>query len=485
VYEDDFTEDVDSFLERDIQYDEQGNRLVANTNSNGRFHTDWLNMFFPRLRVARDLLREDGVIFISIDDNEVFNSRKLCDEVFGEANFIGQFIWERAFAPKNDARYISNSHDYVLMYAKSLNNFNIGKLPRTDEANARHKNPDNDPRGNWISGDLTVKTYNPNTDYEIITPSGKVVKPPHGVCWRVAKEKFTELVADNRVWFGETGENVPRLKRFLSEIQEGMTPTSILFYKDVGHSQEGRQEVRALFDGEGLFDGPKPIRLMNRLLTLANTDNDSIILDFFSGSASTAHAVMQFNAENGGKRKFIMVQLPEVCDENSEAYKAGYKNICEIGKERIRRAGAKIKTNSPLTTENLDIGFRVLKLDSSNMKDVFYTPEELAQMNFDFDGFTDNIKSDRSGEDLLFQVMLELGVPLSAKITHKDGLWCVDDNYLIACFDRVDTDLITEIAKQKPYYAIFRDSSFANDSAMVNFEQVFNTYSPSTIRRVL
>ena len=485
VYEDDFAEDAGEFLRRDGQYDEQGNRMAANLDSNGRFHTDWLNMIYPRLRVARDLLTDDGAIFISIDDSEQDNLRKICDDVFGSANFVAQLIWQRAYAPKNDAKFVSNSHDYVLMYAKAINNFQIGRLPRTEEADARYSNPDNDPRGVWQSDNLSVKTYSPSGDYPITTPSGRVVEPPAGRCWSLSKNSFFERLQDNRIWFGADGNGVPRIKRFLHELKfDGMAPTSILLFKEVGHSQEGAQEVGKILGG-GYFDGPKPVRLLRHLLTLANLKKDSIILDFFSGSATTAHAVMQLDAEDGGNRKFIMVQLPEVCAEDSEAAKAGYSTICEIGKERIRRAGAKIKDEAGLTAPNLDLGFRVLKLDSSNMKDVYYTPDEYAQINFNLEGFTDNIKDDRSDEDLLFQVMLDLGIPLSAKITQDGNVFTVDDNYLIACFKQVDTALITEIAQRKPYYAVFRDSSFGSDSAMVNFEQVFNTYSPQTIRRVL
>ena len=485
VYEDDFAEDTSEFLRRDGQYDEQGNRLTPNLDSNGRFHTDWLNMIYPRLRVARDLLTDDGVIFISIDDNEVTQLRKICDEVFGERNFVAELVWERAYSPKNDAKFISNSHDYVVMYTKNINDFVIGRLERTAEANARYTNPDNDPRGVWKPSDLSVKTYNASADYPITAPSGRVIEPPAGRCWRLSKNAFLERLQDNRIWFGSDGNSVPQMKRFLSELKfEGMAPQSIMFYKDVGHSQEGAKEVTALLEA-GAFDGPKPVRLLRRLLTLANLEKDNIILDFFSGSATTAHAVMQINAEDGGKRKFIMVQIPEACPEGSEAFKAGYKTICEIGKERIRRAGTKIKADNPLTTQNLDTGFRVLKLDSSNMKDVYYTPEEYAQMSFSFDGFTDNIKEDRTDEDLLFQVMLDLGIPLSSKIEQDGKTFTVNGNYLIACFGEVDTALITEIAKQQPYYAVFRDSSFVSDSALVNFEQVFKTYSPNTIRRVL
>ena len=312
----------------------------------GRFHTNWLNMMFPRLRLAANLLRDDGVIFISIDDNEIDNLKKLCNEVFGEENFIAQLIWERAYSPKNDAKYISNSHDYVLMYAKKLEDFKIGRLPRTEEANARYSNPDNDPRGEWKSTDMSVKTFSESGNYPITTPTGNVVYPPAGRCWSLSRSTFEEKLKDNRISFGANGDGAPRIKTFLSELKyDGMSPTSILFYKDVGHSQEGRQELKKLFDDKGYFDGPKPIRLLNRLLTLANVQNDDIILDFFSGSATTAHAVMQLNAEDGGNRQFICVQLPELCSEKSEAFKAGYKNICEIGKERIRRAGKKILGN--------------------------------------------------------------------------------------------------------------------------------------------
>ena len=294
----------------------------SNPETMGRYHTNWLNMMYPRLRLAANLLRDDGVIFISIDDNEVTNLRKICDEVFGEENFVAQLIWERAYSPKNDAKYISNSHDYVLMYAKYIEKFVIGRLPRTEEANARYQNPDNDPRGVWKSTDMSVKTYSEVGNYPITTPSGRTIYPPAGRCWSLSRKSFDEKLKDNRISFGSNGDGAPRIKTFLSELKyEGMAPQSILFYKDVGHSQEGRQELKKVFDDKGYFDGPKPVRLIRRLLTMANTDNDSIILDFFSGSATTAHAVMQLNAEDGGNRQFIMVQLPEVCDEKAKLIK--------------------------------------------------------------------------------------------------------------------------------------------------------------------
>ena len=535
VYNDDFAQSRDAFEETSGLFDEAGNQTIdpmqRNTESNGRFHTDWLNMIYPRLKVARDLLSDDGVIFISIDDNEVENLRKICDEIFGEHNFIAQLIWERAYSPKNDAKYVSNSHDYVLMYSREISNFIIGRLPRTDEANARYSNPDNDPRGVWKASDMSVKTYNAACDYPITTPSGQIVEPPAGRCWRLK---------DNRIWFGPEGKSVPAIKRFLNELKfDGMAPTSILFYKDVGHSQEGAQEVVSLFGDKGVFDGPKPVRLLLRLLTLANLKDDSIILDFFSGSATTAHAVLKNNVEKFLSCRFIMVQLPEKIDPDSNTYKAGYKNICEIGEERIRLAGKQVLDNLentlktkeirldkilnakpsatvqlllsdkrkeiakavyekeavPLMNEiedikakikKLDIGFRVLKLDSSNMQDVYYRPEEFSERTL----FEDNIKPDRTPEDLLFQVMLDLGIELSSKIETKQiggkSVYFVDSNYLIACFDEdVNEDTITEIAKMHPVYFVMRDASAAKDNVIDNFGQIFSYYSPETICKIL
>ena len=501
VYEDDFSQTAGEFRDKSGMFDEDGNMILqnyeVNSESNGRFHTDWLNMIYPRLKVARDLLTEDGVIFISIDDNEVENLRKVCDEVFGERNFIAQLIWERAFSPKNDARFVSNSHDYVLMFTRNIDSFVIGRLDRTAEANARYSNPDNDPRGVWMSSDISVKTYNAACDYPITTPSGKIIEPPAGRCWRLSKKAFFERLQDNRIWFGPNGDNTPRIKRFLSELKfDGMAPTSILFYKDVGHSQEGAQEVVSLFGDKGVFDGPKPVRLLQRLITLANLKDDSIVLDFFSGSATTAHALMKTNLEKGTDRKFILVQLPEkVSDKKKDQ---GYGTICEIGKERIRRAGKKIleelatkKAENGLFDKEseptrLDVGFRVLKLDTSNMQDVYYTPEDSSAATL----FDDNVKPDRTPEDLLFQVMLEYNLPLSAKIERKTiagkEVFSVNDDYLIACFDEnVNETVITEVAKRKPLYFIMRDSSLSSDQVADNFEQIFNAYSKDTIRRIL
>ena len=501
VYEDDFSQTAGEFRGKSGMFDEDGNMILqnyeVNSESNGRFHTDWLNMIYPRLKVARDLLTEDGVIFISIDDNEVENLRKVCDEVFGERNFIAQLIWERAYSPKNDARFISNSHDYVIMFAKNIDNYVIGRLDRTDEANARYQNPDNDPRGVWKPSDLSVKTYNAECDYPITTPTGRIIEPPAGRCWSLSKKVFFERLQDNRIWFGSDGNSVPCIKRFLTELKyDGMAPTSILFYKEVGHSQEGAKEVVSLFGDKGVFDGPKPVRLLQRLITLANLKDDSIVLDFFSGSATTAHALMKTNLEKGTDRKFILVQLPEkVSDKKKDQ---GYGTICEIGKERIRRAGKKIleelatkKAENGLFDKEseptrLDVGFRVLKLDTSNMQDVYYTPEDSSAATL----FDDNVKPDRTPEDLLFQVMLEYNLPLSAKIERKTiagkEVFSVNDDYLIACFDEnVNETVITEVAKRKPLYFIMRDSSLSSDQVADNFEQIFNAYSKDTIRRIL
>ena len=498
VYEDGFSQASATYSGNSGQTDSEGNRLFQNTESNGRFHTDWLNMIYPRLKVAKDLLSEDGVIFISIDDHEQENLKKVCEEVFGGRNFIAELIWQRAFSPKNDAKFISNSHDYIRMYAKNIDHFVIGRLDRTEEANARYSNPDNDPRGVWMSSDISVKTYNAECDYPITTPSGKVIEPPAGRCWRLSKKAFFERLQDNRIWFGPNGDNTPRIKRFLTDLKfDGMAPTSILLFKEVGHSQEGAQEVVSLFGDKGVFDGPKPVRLMERLLTLANLYEDSIVLDFFSGSATTAHAVMKRNVEKDMKCRFILVQLPEKISDKKKDQ--GYATICEIGKERIRRAGRKLleeKTKmtregglfSQVAEENpkLDVGFRVLKLDSSNMEDVYYKPEESSVATL----FEDNVKPDRSGEDLLFQVMLECNLPLSAKIqTEKIAgkeVFSVNDGYLIACFDEdVNEAVITAVAKRKPYYFIMRDRSLSSDNVADNFEQIFQAYSKETIRRIL
>lgn len=476
VYHDDFAMSADEYAEASGAVDELGNKYIKNMDSNGRFHSDWCSMMYSRLMVARTLLSEDGVIFISIDEHEEENLKKISNEIFGCSNFVGTIIWERAFAPKNDAKYLSDSHDYVLVFAKTIDKFQIGLLPRSEEANARYKNPDNDPRGPWTADNMTVKTYSANYDYEIVTPNGSVMSPPNGRCWFTSKERMDKLIQENRVWFGETGGNMPRLKRFLCDVQQGMTATTIWKYTEVGHNQEGRQELKKLFDNKGYFDGPKPLRLISRILTIANLSANSIILDFFSGSATTAHAVMQLNAEDGGKRKYIMVQLPEETPEDSEARKAGYNTIPEIAKERIRRAGKKIKEDSPLTTADLDTGFRVFRLDEGNYEDVKRSPKEFKQDQLDL--FLNNIKTDRNDLDLLFGCMLDWGVQLSLPMTQEvvDGktIYTVNDGDLVACFaENVSEDVVKAMAEKMPLRVIFRDSCFAQDADKINIYETF------------
>lgn len=502
VYNDDFAMDSDEYMGASGQYDEQGNRLFQNTESNGRFHTDWLNMIYPRLKVAKDLLADDGVIFISIDDNEQANLKKICDEIFGETNFIAQIVWERAYAPVNLKKHFSENHDYIACYAKDATATMCNGLPKSVDALSRYKNIDNDRRGPWKAADSTVGPAVVERVYPLTLPSGRIVYPSSGRCWLYSESKFKELIADNRVWFGSDGDSVPSIKKFANEVKQTMTPMTIWKYSEVGHSQDAAKRLMELFDGHDFFDYPKSVDLIKRCTQLYSS-KDCLIIDFFSGSATTAHAVMQLNAEDGGNRKFIMVQLPEKCDEKSEAYKAGYKTICDIGKERIRRAGKKIlqesgvcrvesgvDDNSTLHTSNstLDIGFRVLKLDSSNMKDVYYKPSDYSQ------GFLgqleDNIKADRTPLDLLFQVMLDLGKPLSAKIEEREiagkHVFVVDDNDLVACFDSNVTEVVVKtIAQLKPLYAVFRDSGLSSDSVGANFDQIFATYSPNTTRKVL
>ena len=485
IYRDDYKLSQLEYEEGIGVCDEDGDRLFKNTETNGRFHSDWCSMIYSRLMLARNLLTDDGVMFISIDDHEQENAKKICGEIFGESNFVAELIWERAFSPKNDAKYVSNSHDYVLMYAKNISKFVIGRLPRTEKANARYSNPDNDPRGVWMSSDISVKTYNAENDYPITAPSGRVIEPPTGRCWRLSKKAFLERLQDNRIWFGPDGDGVPRIKRFLTDLKhEGMAPTSIMFFKDVGHSQEGSQEVTKLL-GAGAFDGPKPIRLMMRLLTLANLRDDSIILDFFSGSASTAHAVLQNNAENSKHCKYVMVQIPQECDEKGEAYQAGFKNICEIGKERIRRAAKKIIEE---TEAEIDYGFRVLKLDDTNMRDVYYSADEYDQNMLAL--LESNIKDDRTDLDLLFGCLLEWGLPLSLPYRSEDIEGCKVHTYnegdLIACFhENIPDSVVKEIAKKQPLRAVFRDSSFPNSPAKINIGEIFKLIAPDTRVKVI
>jgi adenine-specific DNA-methyltransferase len=482
IYEDNFSQSDIKYKNNSGQLDDEGNQLVQNTRSNGRFHTDWLNMIYPRLKLAKDLLTTDGVIFISIDDNEYGDLRKICDEIFGKQSFLATFVWKRRASSQLDKSKCSTDHEYVLAYkGKEFTAFR-----GVDKDYKGYSNPDNDPRGPWTPGDLTVGMtgdMRPNQYYDLVDPkTGKVYKANYNRVWSYIPESMNQLIADNRIVFPEDTSKRPMRKRFASELDSDTNPQST-WMDSVGMNTEGTKQMYDLF-GKTFFPYTKPVSLI-KLLILQATKKNSTVLDFFSGSGTTAHAVMQLNAEDGGNRKYIMVQIPEETDEKSEAYKAGYKNICEIGEERIRRAGKKIKEE---TGADIDYGFRCFKVDSSNMKDVYYRPADVKQEQIDI--FTDNIKEDRTPEDLLIQVMLDLGVLLSSKVERTEiagkKVFSVDDGYLIACFDQDVTDeVVTAIAKQHPFYAVFRDSSMADDSVAANFEQIFKTYSPETVRKVL
>ena len=469
-------------------FDDDGNRFEVNDSAEARYHSNWCSMMYPRLKLARNLLRDDGVIFISIDDNEVTNMRKLSDEVFGESNFVAQCVWQKIHSTKNDAQYLSENHEYVLLYARTKDNLDVGLLPRTEAMNERYKNPDNDPRGPWQSGDLVASGERSTGHYIITSPiSGKQFDVPQGKHWVYSEDNLKALVASGQIYFGVDGNAFPRKKRYLSEVQDGRTPNTLWLCEDVGHNQSAAREVKALFDDNKYFDFPKPVALLSQMLRLGAPDKDSLVLDFFSGSATTAHAVMQLNAEDGGSRRFIMVQLPEPCDEDSEAANAGYENICELGKERIRRAGKKIAEENATTAPNLDIGFRVLKLDSSSLRD---TSATVSDTNQEFANF-ERVLSDRSAEDLLFQMLLETHIPLSDPIEVMKGggnkVFFVGGTGvgvpLIACLDakaKMTTEFFVEIAKLKPSIAFFRDEAFVDDSVRTNLQQVFNQFSPTT-----
>lgn len=499
VYNDDFSQSSEEYMETSGQYDEDGNRLVKNLESNGRFHTDWLNMIYPRLKVAKDLLSDDGVIVISINEAESENLKKLCDEIFNEKNFICRFVWDtkKAAQGMTTANMVVDNHEYVFVYAKNSEGFRFFGLDRDVENG--FSNPDNDPRGLW------KRQYLQRLGQGL--PTRTIIDPRTGNSFSFetpyTQEKLNRWIQEGRIIFPEDTNKYPARKEFLNEYENRQQlVTSLGLYA----TKATTEKLYEIFDGVKIFTNPKPDILIKFLIN--QCIREGIILDFFSGSATTAHAVMQLNAEDGGNRKFIMVQLPEECDEKSEAYKAGYKTICEIGEERIRRAGKKILDefsgnrgkdlgdsengslipNSQSLTPKLDIGFRVLKLDSSNMQDVYYNPNAMRQSLLD--ETIDNVKADRTPLDLLFQVMLDLGVELSAKIEEKQvngkTYFVVNGNDLIACFDEdIDNSVITEIAKQNPLYAVFKSTSFATDSASINNEQLFKTYSPATVIKVI
>ncbi|KND18260.1 hypothetical protein AFK20_11755 [Enhydrobacter aerosaccus] len=487
IYNDDFAADTAEFFERSGQVDADGNRLVANTESNGRFHSDWLSMMYSRLKLARNLLSDDGVLFISCDDNEQANLIKICNEILGENNFLASVIWKKKYGIQNDAKYFSINHDYIIAFCKQKNLYQQNYLPRTNEQDARYKNLDNDPRGVWKSENFSVGRVTEKDRYEIITPSGRKVTPPEGRSWVYSKEKFDGLNADNRIWFGKNGDNVPSLKNFLSEVKSGRTASTIWEYSEVGHTDKAKKDLKSLFDNQSYFDYPKPIELIAQIARLA-TNQDSIIIDFFAGSSTTAHAVMQLNAEDGGNRQFIMVQIDEPTDPKSEAFKAGYPTIAEISKERIRRAGAKIKTDNADKDgiNELDTGFRVLKIDTTNMADIYYRPEDYSQDLLAT--LENNIKPDRSDEDLLFQFMLDTGVPLSlpierTELSSKSGghtIYQVGGNSLIASLDYIDANMVNDIAALNPLKFITSERAIATDSDKTNIKERFKQLSPHT-----
>ncbi len=487
VYDDDFAEDADSFLRKSLQTSSTGEKLVANLESNGRFHSDWLSMMYARVRLAKNLMTEDGVFLASIDDGEISNLRKICDEIFGEEQFAAQIIWKKRNTPPND-KIIGAQHDYILLYVKTdLSGINL--RPRSQDQIDRYKNPDKHPKGPWVAGDLTSNVkggrYSAALHYPITNPkTGKQFYPPNNGNWRFNLEKIERLIAEDEIYFGRDGEQAPKLKRFLRDVKDGTTWTSLWDFAP--YNSSGSNEMGDIFGNSVIFENPKPIGLLEYIVELGSGP-DAIVLDFFAGASTTAHAVMRKNAEDGGNRQCIMVQLPEACTESSEAFKAGFGTIAEVSKERIRRAGQKIKADNAdkPDIDKLDIGFRVLKIDTSNMAEVYYTPDALKQQ--DLLGMVDNVRPDRTPEDLLFQVLLDWGVDLTFPIVREQvagrGVFFVDNNALAACFvsdGSVDEAFVKELAKRKPLRAVFRDAGFANDNARINVEQIFKTLSPNT-----
>lgn len=489
IYRDDFSQSLEEYNEQSGVYDEEGDRLFKNTDSNGRFHSDWCSMMYSRLMLARNLLTIDGIIFISLDDGEFENLRKICDEIFGEKNFLECLIWKKRATPPND-KNIGRIHEFIFCYAKDIENVSLGLLPRDDKSIARYSNPDNDPRGPWVASDLSANGKGgrivKSCIYPITNPiNGNEYLPSEGRCWLFNKEKMESWIKEGRVSFREN-TGAPFLKRYLSEVRQGLTLPTIM--TEFGYSQTSASEGDQLFGVKGIFEYAKPTTLLNPLIRVGAQHDDDIILDFFSGSSTTAHAIFQLNAELQTKKKFIMVQIQEQCSKTSTAYKAGYKNICEIGKERIRRAGKKIKEESPLTTQDLDIGFRVFKLDDTNMEDVYYSVDDYSQGMLPM--LESNIKPDRTDLDLLFGCLLEWGLPLSmpysSEIIEGYTVHTYNDGDLIACFDEnIPDSVIKEIAKKQPLRAVFRDSSFANSPSKINVGEIFKLLAPDTRVKVI
>ena len=470
IYNDDFKQTRRSYETEAGITDDEGNVVRDDglrTNTGGHKHSNWLNMMYPRLFLARNLLRQDGVIFVSIDDNEVHNLRLMMNEIFGEENFVAQIIWERAYAPVNLKHHFSESHDYIVCFARNIDQLGRLSLKRNEEADARYKNPDNDPRGPYKADNFSVGPANPKNIYEIITPSGRRILPPSGRSWLFSQERTNELIADNRVWFGKEGNNAPAYKRFLSEVKDGVTPMTVWKYTDVGHSQDATKEVKDLFDGVAYFDYPKPAKLIKQLASLCIDGND-IILDFFSGSGTTAHAVTELNAEDGGNRRWICVQLPELTDEKSEAYKAGYRTIADIARERIRRAGAKIRADqadklASLDTP-LDLGFRAYRVDDSNFKqwnELVSDPEEIRQQAL---ANLDPLEEGTTDEDLLTELLLKRGISPLAKIEQHDNFCLIPSEKLAICLAHSMTEeLFATILATSPSCVILLDRAFSDD----------------------
>lgn len=484
IYPDDYGMTQDEYDDAAGMYDKDGNKVFQeNFNSNPRYHSKWCSMIYQRLLLARDFLTNDGAIFISIDDKEQANLKKICDEVFGGANFVATVVWQHSIQPKGYLGNFSIQHSYVLIYCKDALSFKLGSLERTDEDNKAYSNPDNDPKGPWRSGDVRNALYRPNLIYDIVSPSGKIIKPCENG-WRWSKEAVDEKIKTGEIIFNKNETRIIR-KIYLSNL-EGRAPETIWFGKDVGTTREGVSELKQLF-GQAPFDTPKSTKLLKRCITLMN-DPEMLIMDFFSGSATTADAIMQMNAEDGGHRTYIQIQYPEECGETTPAYKQGYKTISEVGKERIRRAGAKVKGDGLLTTNNLDVGFRVLEIDGSNMKDVYYVPDDYNQGMLT--GLGSNIKEDRTDLDLLFGCLLEWGLPLSMPYTSEEIGGCTvhiyNDGDLIACFDEnIPNEVVKSIAKRQPLRAVFRDSSFANSPAKINVTEIFKLLAPDTRVKVI
>ena len=500
IYPDDFSESLETYLRYTGQVDNEGRKFSTNTETDGRFHSKWMNMMYPRLFLARNLLADDGVIFISIDDGEVANLRKLCDETFGEDNFVATIIWQKKFARQNDAEYFSTMHDYILCIAKNAIRadsvgWKLNLLERTDEDNAGYTNPDNDPRGPWTSVVLSAKSGSDNLKFVIKSPSGRECLPPDGRYWGVSKAKFAELVADNRIWFGKEGDGIPRLKTFLKEVQSGLRPNTIWFHEEVSHNQEARQSLKELLGGKGVFDSPKPIKLIQQMIRISGADKNSIILDFFGGSGSTGHAVLEQNKQDGGNRKFILVQLPEQTRskkedgtwEESDAWKAGYSTIAEITKDRIRRAINKMneedeKQNLLKQSQKQDRGFKVFKLQSSNFKAWnAEQPKDDAELVKQLTLHTDHLVEGRAQEDVLYELLLKSGFPLTTnveKITLAEkNVFSVADGMMLICLEKELTlEVIKAMAEKKPERVVCLDAGFAdNDQLKTNAVQTMKS----------